>query len=96
MSVALPQSGTSLSWAHPESPRIYLQVSDLQKLIPGLPRGAISEVLGEASSGRTALLHAFLAATAAGEVFAVIDVANSFDPVSAERSGVDLTKLLPG
>jgi hypothetical protein len=74
---------------------MYLQVSDLQKVVPGLPRGAISEVLGNASSGRTALLHAFLAAaTAAGEVSAVVDFANSFDPASAERSGVDLNKLL--
>jgi len=74
---------------------MYLQVSDLQKVVPGLPRGAISEVLGDASSGRTALLHAFLAAaTTGGEVSAVVDFANSFDPASAGRAGVDLNKLL--
>lgn len=72
-----------------------LQINDLQHIVPGLPRGSISEVMGEASSGRTSLVHAFLAAaTAAGEVSAVVDFDNSFDPASAERAGVQLNKLL--
>jgi hypothetical protein len=61
----------------------------------GVPRGAISELLGDASSGRTTFVQAFLAAsTALGEVCAVVDSANAFDPVSAARAGVDLSRLL--
>lgn len=67
----------------------------LQHLLPGLPRGAISEITGPRSSGRTALLHSLLAAsTAAGEVSALVDCRNSFDPASAQRAGADLGKLL--
>src|SRR6185295_11951013 len=40
----------------------------------GLPRGRLSEIVGAPSSGRTALIHAFLAAaTRRGEIAAVID-----------------------
>jgi len=60
-----------------------------------LPQGAISEVFGGRSSGKTALLHAFLAeATGAGECCAVVDVRNAFDPFSAAQNDVDLRKLL--
>ena len=60
---------------------MYLQINALRGVIEGLPRGAISEVLGTESSGRTALLQAFVAASpAVGEVCAVVDFDNSFDP----------------
>ena len=48
---------------------------------PALPRGAITEISGALSSGRTTLTHAILAhATAAGEFCAVVDGAGAFDP----------------
>jgi recombination protein RecA len=60
-----------------------------------LPRGAISEILGRPSSGRTALLHAILAESLSrGEICAFIDCADSFDPASARNNGVALEKLL--
>lgn len=60
-----------------------------------LPKGSISEVFGQRSSGKTAFLHGVLAeATADGECCAVVDVRNAFDPFSAESNGVDLRKLL--
>jgi hypothetical protein len=61
----------------------------------GLRRGHVSEVVGRASSGRTTIAIAALAAAAArGEVAAVVDVCDTFDPVSAETRGVDLTRVL--
>ncbi len=59
------------------------------------PRGAITELTGPRSSGRTSLLHACLAeATRRLECCAVVDTGDVFDPASAARSGVDLRRLL--
>lgn len=61
----------------------------------GLPVGAISEVTGPESSGRTSLTLAFLAKrTEAGQVCAWVDAGDSFDPESAAASGVELKQLL--
>ena len=61
----------------------------------GLPRGHLSEIVGGLSSGRTALLHAWLAAsTRAGEVAAVIDLPDGLDPPSLARAGADLERVL--
>jgi len=61
----------------------------------GLPVGAISEVVGPASSGRTSLTLAFVARqTAAGAMAAWIDCGDSLDPESAAASGVGLRQLL--
>jgi hypothetical protein len=61
----------------------------------GLPRGHLSEVVGPRSAGRTTVLCRMLAAAAArGEAVALIDASDRFDPVSAEASGLDLSKLL--
>lgn len=61
----------------------------------GLPRGAISEIVGAASSGRASLLLAALAqATTNGETCVIVDVSDSFDPASANNAGVDLNRLL--
>ncbi len=55
----------------------------------------ITEVIGDRSTGRTALAHSMLAtATLGGEVAAWIDLDDSFDPASAARAGADLGKLL--
>jgi recombination protein RecA len=69
--------------------------SSLGAVLPVLPRGAITEIVGGASSGRTALLHQMLAAaTAAGELASVVDSANAFDPAGVHALGGDLGKLL--
>ena len=65
--------------------------------IPDLdfPRGAVTEIHGPPSSGRTTLLHSALAsATAREEVCALIDVDDAFDPASADAAGVALERLL--
>jgi hypothetical protein len=61
----------------------------------GLPVGAISELTGPASSGKTTLAISFLAQrTHDGQVCAWVDVHDALDPVSAAASGVLLSQLL--
>ena len=61
----------------------------------GFPRGRISELVGSRTSGRTRLLLASLAqATGRGALAALVDVADSLDPMSAAAVGVDLPRLL--
>lgn len=61
----------------------------------GFPRGECSEIAGPASSGRTSVLCALMAAAAArDEVMALVDTLDGFDPVSAAAMGVDLSRLL--
>jgi hypothetical protein len=58
-------------------------------------RGSVAEIAGEASSGKTSLPLSLLAKlTATGEVCAVVDSANSFDPCSAVLAGVELENLM--
>ena len=67
----------------------------LDALTGGLPRGALSEITGPASSGRTGVMLAALAeATRRREVCALVDASDSFDPVSAATAGVELERLL--
>ena len=57
----------------------------------GLARGHVSEVVGPASSGRTSLAWAALAAaTLRGESVALIDTFYRFDPPTAHACGLDL------
>src|SRR4029077_1796850 len=60
----------------------------------GLPRGAVSEVHGPQSSGRTTLLLSALAQATQREVCALVDVDDTFDPASAAAAGVALERLL--
>lgn len=60
-----------------------------------LRQGAITEIVGPLSSGRTSLFVACLRdVTRRGAVAAVVDADHAFDPVSAARAGVDLSRLL--
>ena len=68
-------------------------VPAMDALTGGLPRGCLTEVCGPASSGRTSVLVAALAAaTGREEVCALVDTTDAFDPLSAE--GVDFERLL--
>jgi hypothetical protein len=61
----------------------------------GLPRGQLSELAGPRSSGRTTLLLQMIAAaTARGEVAAVIDTFDRLDVPSAVAAQVRLERLL--
>lgn len=61
----------------------------------GLPRGHLSEIVGPRSSGRTSLLlQVMAAATARGELVALVDALDMLDVASVEAAGVDLSRLL--
>lgn len=67
----------------------------LDALTGGLPRGALSEITGPASSGRTGVMLAALAqAIRRDEACALVDASDNFDPASAAAAGVDLDCLL--
>lgn len=60
-----------------------------------IPRGALTEISGPASSGRTSVLCSLLAAaTANDEYCALIDAENTFYPASAAEAGVQLSQVL--
>jgi hypothetical protein len=70
-------------------------VAALDALTGGLPRGALSEITGLASSGRTGvMLSALAGATQRDEACALVDASDNFDPASAMAAGVDLDRLL--
>jgi recombination protein RecA len=67
----------------------------IDALAGGLPRGCLTEICGPASSGRTTLLLAALAAaTRRGEFCVVVDASDALDPHSAAAAGVELDRLL--
>jgi hypothetical protein len=67
----------------------------LPSVVGEIPRGAMTEIAGPVSSGRTALLYSLLATASAGEEFcALLDVEDRFDPVSAAAAGVRLSQVL--
>ncbi len=60
-----------------------------------LTRGAMAEIAGGPSTGKTSLLLSLLSKlTRTGEICAVVDSTGSFDPYSAALSGVELENLL--
>jgi hypothetical protein len=67
----------------------------LESVLGGIPRGALTEIAGLASTGRTAFLYSLLATASSGEEFCVlIDAENAFDPVSAAAAGIRLSQVL--
>lgn len=70
-------------------------VAEVDLLTGGLPRGALSEISGLSSSGRTSLALSMLAhATTQTEVCALIDLHEVFSPAVAVNAGVDPDRLL--
>lgn len=61
----------------------------------GLPHGHVSEVVGPRSSGRMGFVCALLASvTRRGDLAALVDIADAFDPGCAHRAGVVLPRML--
>lgn len=74
---------------------IPIGIVEVDSLTGGLPRGAVTEIFGASSSGRTTLMLSALAeATTRDEVCAVIDTTDAFDPVAAEIAGTRLERVL--
>ena len=86
----------ALGWRpRPDAPTAATGIPEVDALTDGLPRGALTEVCGPASSGRTALLLSLLAEfTRREELCALLDAGDSFDPASAAAAGVELGRLL--
>lgn len=89
-----PASALRREGAEPKFPA--LPVPGLKQLLAqGICRGAIAEVSGRRSSGRTAIaLHILAQATGRGEICAVIDLYNNFHPASAQAAGVELDRIV--
>jgi len=70
-------------------------VAEVDALVGGIPRGAITEMFGPASSGRTSLmLSMFAYATAHDEICALVDTNDVFAPAAAAVTGMDFDRLL--
>lgn len=70
-------------------------IVEIDSALDGFPRGAITEIYGTRSSGRTSLLLSALAtATAREEICALIDCNETFDLSSAAKAGIDFRRLL--
>jgi hypothetical protein len=88
--------GGVLGWQERPAPELVRTgAPEVDAATGGIPRGALTEIFGPASSGRTSLLFSVLAETTAqGEVCAVVDAEDAFDPASAAAAGVRLNRLL--
>jgi recombination protein RecA len=81
--------------ARPSPEMLSTGIAEVDAITGGLPRGHLTEICGAASSGKTSLLLATLAAaTRRGESCVLIDASDSFDPASGTAAGVDFSKLL--
>lgn len=68
---------------------------DIALGVGGVPRGRIIEIFGPESSGKTTLVqHIIAEAQRAGGTAALIDAEHAFDPIYAEKTGVDVSNLL--
>jgi len=95
-----PAIGVSLAPAsrfeiRPAPEMVSSGIPAIDALTGGLPRGCLTEICGSASSGRTTLLLAGLAAaTRRGEFCVVVDASDTLDPQSVAAAGVELNRLL--
>jgi len=70
-------------------------IAEVDAITGGIPRGCLSEIYGPASSGKTSVLLATIAAATRREQTCVlIDASDSFDPQSGAAAGVEFGKLL--
>jgi len=70
-------------------------IPQLDSLTGGLARGCLTEICGTTSSGRTSvLLFALARATERGEICALVDASDAFDPASAAAAGMEMSRLL--
>lgn len=88
--LSLVKSLSRLKEEHQHSEEILLETFGLT-----FTRGTITEITGESSAGKTSLSLVLLAKlTAVGEICAMVDSSNSFDPRTASLAGLTLENLL--
>src|SRR5262250_2878906 len=79
----------------PTPEMVSIGIRDLDSLTGGLPRRCLTEICGPASSGRTSvLLAALAAATRREEACALVDASDALDPAAAAAAGVEFGRLL--
>lgn len=79
----------------PAAPTLSTGLSTLDQFTGGIPRGAVTEIFGRASSGRTSLLFSILAhATTHEEICAIVDTHDVFAPMVAAGAGINFDNLL--
>ena len=83
------------SLSHLKEEQKYSDEILLESIGLAFTRGTLAEIAGEPSSGKTSLALSLLAKlTAEGEICAVVDASDSFDPCSAILAGAVLENLL--
>ena len=79
----------------PKPEMLLTGIAELDAMTDGLPRGCLSEICGAASSGKTSVLLATIAAaTCRNESCVLVDASDSFDPESGAFAGINFRKLL--
>ena len=79
----------------PQPETISTGIPQMDAITGGIPRGCLTEIHGSASSGKTSVLVAMIAAaTQRDETCALVDASDSFDPASGQAAGVEFGKLL--
>src|SRR5262249_20951526 len=88
-------TGPNTWQSRPEPDCVPAGIPEIDAATGGLPRGALTEIVGPASSGRTSLLHSILAEAAVREEFcALVDTEDAFSPHDAAAAGAALSSLL--
>ena len=78
-----------------QAERVLTGVAPFDRLTGGLIKGGICELTGAEGGGKRGLVFSILAnLTRRNNICAVVDASDSFDPPSADRSGVKLNKVL--
>jgi hypothetical protein len=91
----IPLTSASRLEIRPAPEMVSSGISALDHLTGGLPRGCLTEICGPASSGRTSvMLAALAAATRRGEFCALLDATDALDPYSVAAAGIDLDRFL--
>jgi hypothetical protein len=91
-SALLPASRLEIRPAPEMTP---IGIPELDSLTGGFARGCLTEICGTASSGRTSiLLYTLARATQRGEICALVDTSDAFDPASAAAAGTEMSRLL--
>ena len=94
--IAVLKTASELHLLHEETKFEPLHLNGLKSIFPdGVQRGRIVEIHGKRSSGRRSLCLPILAeATRRGEICAVVDLYDSFDPISAAGAEVRFEKII--
>ena len=69
-------------------------VEDFDQTVGGLVHGGVCQLFGKRGSGKRSVVMSLLASfTSHNHICAVVDASNSFDPVSAKETGINLDRI---